>query len=356
MFSPGPGRHLILGGNGAGKTSLLEAIYTVSTTKSFRTPRLSECVAHGAESFALRAEAIDPSGARATLALAWDHGGRARSVNSSETDLAEHLAVLPVVAWDSNHVEILSGGPRLRRRLLDRSVVGRRPAAIDLLVRYRRALAQKREVLAQAGRRGRDVRGSLHAWNEVLAGAAADVIAARAEAARRLAASLETVLASIDLPLPPIHLAYRPSPACGAGGVGAIAERFAELADRELRRGVPVSGPHRDELEVTWDGHPVAQVASAGERKTLSLALALAQGRELEEAGRPPVYLLDDLDAELAVPTLTAVWRALGDSSQLFASSNRPAAWDALGVDFRWSMEGGVLEAWPEPSESGSSP
>ncbi len=342
-WSPGPGRHLLLGGNGAGKTSLLEAVYATATTRSFRTARLAECVRHGKEALRLAAEVEDV--ARARLAVGWGGDGLDRTVNGSKGSLAEHLAVLPVVAWTAGEVEVLTGPPARRRRFLDRGVVSLRSSALDPLRRYRDALRQKRELLApRTGGGGRPAAASeLAPWNRVLAEAAAVVASLRARYVEILAGALGRVLEETGLPTPPVDLHYRPSPACALDGADAVFERLERAAPSERRRRMPLIGPHRDELEVLWGGHPVGQVASAGETKALSVALLAAHGRAVEEAGRTPIYLLDDLDAELAPDTLAAVWTVFGRAAQVLASSNRPAVWERLSVDARWSLRRGAL-------------
>jgi len=343
-FSPGPGRHLLLGGNGAGKTSLLEAIYVTATTRSFRTARLAECVRHGAEELRLAAEVEDV--ARARLSVAWGADGLERGVNGSKGSLAEHLAVLPVVAWTAGEVEVLTGSPDRRRRFLDRGVVSVRSASLEALRRYREALRQKRELLAPTvgeRRRAPATAAELEPWNRVLAGAAAAVAALRARYVEALAGALAEVIEETGLPAPAVRLRYRPSPACALDGAEAIAERLERAAVDERRRRMPLLGPHRDDLEVLWGERPVAEVGSAGETKALSVALLAAHGRAVEAADRTPIYLLDDLDAELAPDTLAAVWRVFGAAGQVLASSNRPAVWQGLAVDARWSLRQGVL-------------
>lgn len=346
-WSPGPGRHLLLGGNGAGKTSLLEAVYVTATTRSFRTARLAECVRHGATALSLAAEVEDV--ARTRLTVAWGADGLDRGVNGSRGSLAEHLAVLPVVAWTTGEVEVLTGPPARRRRFMDRGVVSLRAAALDSLRRYRDALRQKRELLApsRGSRRRADPAGpspaELEPWNRVLAETAAVVVELRARYVELLAKALEEILAETALPSPPVRLRYRPSPASALDGVEAIAERLERAAATERQRRMPLIGPHRDDLDVLWGDHPVAEVASAGETKALSVALLAAHGRAIEAAGRTPVYLLDDLDAELAPDTLAAVWKVFGAASQVLASSNRPAVWEPLAVDGRWSLRRGAL-------------
>jgi recombinational DNA repair ATPase RecF len=406
-LEPAPGSHLLLGGNGAGKTSLLEAIYVLATTRSFRAGQLVDCVAHGANELALWGEVITDR--RAALAVSVREGVRQRSVNGKPTPLMDHLAVLPVVAWAAVELGVLVGAPGARRRFMDRGVVASRPAALETLGRYREALRQKRELLARDG-------AGIEIWNELLAATAAEVIRLRAAYVDALRVELASVLAEVGevreisggpgaagagggaisavppsspaagevlfgggglaagaalgtgahagtpgtgptagqpggstgLRLAEIELRYHPSPPQGLEGPAAIAAVLDKAIDRERRRQQPLLGPQRDELEILWGGHELRRVASAGERKALSLLLLAAHGRVVEAAGRQPVYLLDDADAELAPSSVAAVWsvfarRVAATGGQLFASSNRPQVWLTLDVDTLWEMEKGRL-------------
>lgn len=332
---PGSGSHLLLGGNGAGKTSLLEAIYVVATTRSFRAAQIADCVRHGSGSFRLHAE-VDTD-RRSSLEVTWSEGKRDRTLNGKVSPLAEHLAALPVVAWTSAEAEVLVGAPKARRRFMDRGIVGSRPAALEVLGRYREALRQKRQLLLQEGT-------GIGIWNELLASMAAEVIRLRHDYVERLREALLAVVELSGLPFPPVELRYRPSPASGLEGAESIALHLEAIADRERRRQMPLLGPHRDELEILWGGHDIRRVASAGERKALSLLLLAAHGRAVEGAGRSPVYLLDDADAELAPATHASVWNVFrGESRQLFASSNRPQVWLTLDVGKVWEVEKGRI-------------
>lgn len=335
-WRPGRGSHLLLGGNGAGKTSLLEAVYVVATTRSFRAAQIGDCVHHGSDSFRIHAEV--ETDRRSRLEVSWAAGKRERSLNGKVSPLADHLAALPVVAWTSAEAEVLIGAPKARRRFLDRGIVGARPAALEVLGRYREALRQKRQLLLQEGT-------GIEIWNELMASLAAEVIQLRHEYTERLREVLLTVLEESGLPFPPVDLRYRPSPASGLEGAESIADSLDSVAERERRRQMPLLGPHRDELEILWGGHDIRRVASAGERKSLSLLLLAAHGRTLEGMDRRPVYLLDDADAELAPPTHASVWKVFqGDGTrQILASSNRPQVWLTLEVGTIWEMEKGKL-------------
>lgn len=319
------GFHLVLGPNGAGKTSLLEAIYLLATTRSFRTPRLADCCRHETRSFRLAGEVEGET--RSRLEIAFDAGERRRTKNGDRTSLAEHLATLPVVAWTASDVEVLIGSPAERRRFLDRGVVGRRAASIEVISRYRAALQEKRRLL-QADE-GRHRGAELESWNAVLAAAAAELIELRAAYVEELSRSLVRVFEACRLDLVEVTLRYRCSPR-SAGDAAAIYEELAAAAPRELQLGQPVVGPHRDDLRILWDGRELRRVASAGERKALGLVLAAAHGETLRKSGAEPTFLLDDADAELDPRRLEALWRGLGGAGQLLATSNRPAVWEAV--------------------------
>ncbi len=362
-WSPGPGSHLLVGGNGAGKTSLLEAVYVLATTKSFRTAQLADCARWGAGGFRLAGEAA--GAARTRLEVAWSRApaGRppgepgaekSRAVNGKPSSLGDHLAALPVVAWTAGDAELTTGPPLLRRRFLDRGVIGLKPAALDLQARYRRALGHKRDLLA--GRR-RPAAAELAPWNDLLAAAGAEIVALRGAYAERLAAELAAVEALAELPFPTLGLSYRPRPAAALdGGADALFAAFERAAGDELARGRPLVGPHRDDLEIAWGGHPMRGTVSAGERKAAGLLLLAAHGRVAAAAGRAPVHLLDDADAELAPATLAAIWRVFAGPAaagvQLLATSNRPAVWRGLELTAVHPVAGGragAAEA-PEPA------
>ena len=331
-----PGSHLILGANGAGKTSLLEAVYLLATTRSFRTSRIADCCRHGESSFALAGEA--DTDRRALLEFRWSKGQRERSVNGCRTSLAEHLGALPVVCWTSNESEILVGSPEARRRFVDRGVLGLRPRAIDTFSRYRQALHEKRQLLRHGS-------GDLRTWNEVLAGAASDLIRLRAAYVERLGRAVRSILEDCSLGLGQIELHYRSSLRSGLKGSSAIALELMEASSRERAVQHPILGPHRDDLVIRWDGYEPRRVASAGERKALGLALLAAHGRILIENGNSGVYLLDDADTELDRGRLTALWSTFSGANQMLITSNRSEVWTSIGIDYRWECVDGIVQA-----------
>jgi DNA replication and repair protein RecF len=334
------GSHLFLGPNGAGKSSILEAVYYLATSRSFRARQIADCVHHGSAGFSLVGEVEGES--RQRLVAGFAEGKKFRSVNGKATSLADHLAVLPVVSWATGDAEILTGSPQLRRRLLDRGIIGLRPTSLEALERFRRALLQKREILQRSDG---PVGEELPSWNGVLAGAISELAELRNQFFFLLRDQLAQVLGDLGLPLPPIEINYRPSPSSALQGAEEIFRSLSRLADREIRRGGPLVGSQRDEIEISWGGRDLRSVASAGERKVLGLAILAAHAGVLNEAGRMPLVLIDDADAELATATLGAIWKTFAFAPQILTTSSRPQAWLTVPVDRVWGVEKGTVSA-----------
>jgi DNA replication and repair protein RecF len=336
-WRPVAGPQLVVGANGAGKTSLLEALYLLATSRSFRGARPVECCRRGVEAFFLEAEI--GAERRARLAVGWTaEGGLERRLNGKATTLAEYLAVQPVVAWTAAEAELLDGPPELRRRLLDQGLVVERPGSLAVLARYRQALEQKRRLLAEG-------HAGLRPWNELLAAAAAELIGLRREYAARLGRGLAAVLEDGGLDIGSVELVYRPSVDPGDGGAEVVLARLEEARAGERRQRRPLLGPHRDDLEVLWQGRSLRRAASAGEKKLLGLALTAARGRILEGAGRRPLYLLDDADGDLDRRRLELAWGMFAGAPQLVATSHHPEAWEAVDGVVTGRLEKGLLRA-----------
>jgi DNA replication and repair protein RecF len=345
-----PGAHFLFGRTGQGKTSLLEAVYLLATSRSFRTARLEHCVhkvlaeldserSHGtatqedvAPGIWLAAD-IETLQARVRLELTWSPGeGVRRRINGDVVSAAEFLDVLPVVVWSSGDLETLVGPPERRRRMLDRAIVTLRPVALRCLTTYRRTLEQKRHLLAQH----RPDREQLRSWNELLAAAGSELIQRRLESAMLLDQALEEAGRDLGLGWAPLRLRYRPQPEGGEERASFLSA-LEEAGEEEIRRRRPLLGPHLDRVVFEWQGSPLEQIASAGERKAHGLVLTRAQVRILQAAGRAPILLLDDLDTELDTELLSSFLPLLTTVGQSFLTSNRPQVFDQFLSGHGWS-------------------
>jgi DNA replication and repair protein RecF len=348
-----PGCHLLLGGNGAGKTSVLEAAYAAATTRSFRTTQIGDCAQRRSADPETREApetlppddgffvAVETGGEpRTRLEVAWSpQRGLERRCNGERAPLVRHLGALSVLVWSAAEVEMLQGSPMSRRRFLDRGVVYRRPGALQELASYRSLLAQKRALLRTGGSRR-----ELTAWNALLAPAAASIAAQRASFVEALRPAFAEAARGSRFGLAELEVEYQPSPAAASEGVDALHHALERSIASELQARRPLLGPHRDRVSLRWRGEEIAQRASAGERKAIGLLLLAAQAMVLEHERSGLVLLVDDADAELDRDTLRALWPVLSQHPQAVATSNRPEVWAGLDAGRRWRLESGRMD------------
>jgi DNA replication and repair protein RecF len=329
---------LLSGVNGAGKTSLLEALYLAATGRSFRTHLPTGCVRRGAAGFHVAATAGEQP--RRELALSFAEAGRARTLDGKSAPLAEHIAAQPVLAWTQADHELLTGPPALRRRWLDRALVHLEPGMLDAFARHERALGAKRALLA-AGRGG-----DLEPWNRLLARHGAQLAGGRARLVASLSAGVAAAAERSGLAFATMTVAYRPSPPEALAGEAELARAFAAAAAAERRRGRPLVGAQHDELEVRLAGEPARSGASAGERKALALLLLAALAARMAAAGREPALLVDDADAELDAERLAALLELFSPFAQALFTTSRPALFAAgAGIAHQRVAGGGVRPA-----------
>lgn len=330
-WTPGPGTHVIVGANGAGKTSILEAIYFLATTKSFRAGRSADCLNWRAKEFWVhgRLEIGD-------LSAGFTEGRTRKLADGKSVSAASYLSRLPAISWSTSDAHLLDGNQALRRKLLDQGVVSQNPLAIDLLKNYRKVLLAKRELLRTGSRAGLDQ------WNELLARYGAELIALRRAYARELDREFETLRSELDLEVPRITFEYGSNPATGEM-IEDFKEALDEAAAAEVRRRRVLVGPHLDRLRIRWIEADIGRTASAGERKLFGLTLAAARERILSKNRRPPVVLIDDLDAELDQRRLEISWKLFSDLPSVVVSSANEGLLSRLENTTPWRLENASL-------------
>ncbi len=295
-----PGRTLLVGSNGCGKTSILEALYLVGRLRSFRTQQPRELLSWGADALYVEArlDQGSPLGPEA-LAYIWKDGARRLEHNgSSEPSAAAFWGRLPVVLFSSADRLLVAGPAAIRRRWIDALLALRDPGYLLLARRYQRALSQRNATLRA---RTLDTR-LLSAISEQLNALGREVTATRAALLPQIQQTLRAQLQALGGPNPAsaetasrLETIYKQGNSADASSVHGRA-----LLERERRMGATLTGPHRDEWALLWDGKPLARFGSEGEQRLAALALRLAEATLIERArGCWPVLLLDDVLAPL---------------------------------------------------------
>ncbi len=295
-----PGLTVVVGDNGAGKTNLLEAVGYLATLESFRGVPGEALVRQGCERAVVRGLAM--RGEREVLVEAELRArGRGRvAVNRQPLRRASDLVgALVVTVFAPDDLELVKGGPAARRRYLDDLLVALHPRHDALRRDLERILRQRTALLRDCGGHlSPALAPTLDVWDSKLAAVGDALGAARAELVERLAPALVAAYSGIaGADARPAVVAYEAPWRTGAGGLAAA---LATARPEELRRGVCLVGPHRDELMLSLAAMPARTHASQGEQRSLALALRLAGHRVVGEGlAEPPVLLLDDVFSEL---------------------------------------------------------
>lgn len=278
--------NLITGANGAGKTSLLEAIYLLGRGRSFRTRLTERLIDHQATALTVFGRTDDST--FPTLGLGFDRreGLKARIAGRDARSLAELSEAFPVQIVDPGIHRLVEEGPAYRRRWLDWGVFHVEPGFVNAWTDYSRTLKQRNAALKQ----GADP----SPWEPELVRLGMTLSAARARTMVLLEPFWrQTLLALLG---EPVTLSFYQ----GWTQEYGLAETLATHRARDLERGSTGSGAHRFDVQLKIDGRIAREVLSRGQQKLLGAALALAMAR-LAGSGdrRAPTLLLDDPAAEL---------------------------------------------------------
>ncbi len=296
---------VLVGPNGRGKTNVLEALHRVAVGASHRIAGDAALVREGASDAVVRTLVRTDDDRSRSVDLQFGSGRtRAQVDGQAVRRSADALGVLRVVAFAPEDLALVRGDPADRRRYLDQLLSQRRASYAAALADHDRVLRQRNTLLKDLRGRGGAGDATLAAWTEQLVAHGAPLIAARLAAVEALRGPVAEAHARLTGTDTPITLVYRSDAAVDASqDVAAIAEALrtalAEVAGEEVRRGVTLVGPHRDELVITLDGLAARTTASQGEAWSVALACKVGAAPLLTGVGDRPVLLLDDVFSEL---------------------------------------------------------
>ena len=329
---PAPGINLVTGDNGAGKTSLLEALHLLAYGRSFRGRVRDGLIRTGADAVEVFAEWQEDNGGR-TRRAGLRHAGQrweGRLDGESVSQLGELCAALAVVTFEPGSHALVTGGGEPRRRLVDWGLFHVEPDFLPLWRRYARALKQ-RNALLKARVRDRQ----LDAWDHELADAGEPLTRHRQAYLDALEPLLQATSADLAPGLGRAVLHFQPG---WSRDQLSLADALVIARDRDLANGFTSVGPHRADWRIDYAALPGRETLSRGQAKLSALSVLLAQAeRHAEGCGEWPVVALDDLASELDRNHQRRVLeRLIVSGAQIFITGTEaPASVSALDVPVR---------------------
>ncbi|MDR7194490.1 DNA replication/repair protein RecF [Luteimonas terrae] len=342
---PGSGLNLLLGDNGAGKTSVLEGLHLMAYGRSFRGRVRDGLVQRGREAVELYAEwREDPTHPERIRRAGLRHTGQDWSGRLDGEDVAQLgdlCAALMVVTFEPGSHALISGSSEVRRRFLDWGLFHVEQDFLQQWRRYARALRQ-RNALLKSGAGG----SQLDAWDHELADAAVPLDTRREAYLQRLQIAVQAVAEQVAPALGAPELVFLPG---WRRHELSLSDALMVARDRDRAAGHTSVGPHRADWRIRFDDRPEQSLLSRGQAKQSALCCLLAQARDCARRfeGRWPVIALDDLASELDRHHQRQVLTYLRDAGAqvLITGTERPDHWpdNVLDNATTFHVEHGVV-------------
>ncbi len=315
-----PHVNCIVGPNAQGKSNLLEALYLLSTGRSFRTSKLTDLIRHGENHFYLEADIIKEE-SQSKITLSYSENQRLLKFNqTSYTNFTPLLGLLPTVLWAPCDHQLIAGAPQERRRFLDMQISQADSVYLHHLARYYRAMKQRNQLLKK------QQLSTISSWEQIMALSASYLIRERRTLLNQLlplaAQQLDHLL---DYPFQ-LDLRYHSSFHCKTEDLySEIINLLAAHRPREIELKSTLSGPHRDDFAILFNGQEARHFCSEGQKRILAVSLRLAEWKRLaEKHDEKPLFSIDDFSLHLDSKRQHELENQLSQLGQVFLTSPHP--------------------------------
>lgn len=286
--------NIIYGDNAQGKTNALEALYVFALGKSFRTTQDRELIKFDEEFTKISLTYCDVFRENnIEITILKDKKKQIKVNGVVIRRLSELIGRLNVVLFSPNELNLIKGGPHLRRRFLDIAISQLRPNYCHLLDRYAKTLEQRNNLLRKIKYENFS-QETLFVWDEKLAEYGAEIIKYRIKYAGMISDYAKKIHSEICNDS--LDIIYKPK----YSSKEELLNKLSADRLREIEQGCTLCGPHREDLDIFLSENDAKSFASQGQQRTAVLALKLAQAELIfNETGQMPVLLLDDMMSEL---------------------------------------------------------
>lgn len=291
-----PGVNLFYGSNAEGKTNALEGIFLLAQGRSHRTVHEKEFIRQGESGAILRMVYADKIREQTLEMRFLGKGKKVCAKNGIYLKkMSEFIGNFRAVLFCPEHLSIVKNGPSERRSFADGGIAQLNPSHVVALQKYNSILSQRNRLIQGALRDRKLFDDTAELWSLQLSEVAEQVAATRAEYIRRIDSHVKEIMKDMTCGKEIPEIRYRKELS-----KEEYYRLFTENTERELRAGITLYGPHKDDIEILLNGQPARSYASQGQQRSLAVAMKLAEGEiSMEDSGEYPVFLMDDLLSEL---------------------------------------------------------
>lgn len=304
-FSTEHNVNIFIGSNAQGKTNLLEAIFVLALTKSHRTSKDRELIQWNQEQASIHSIIEKKYGSYKMDLILSQQGKKAKVNGLEQKKLSEFIGAVNVVMFAPEDLEIVKGSPGVRRRFLDMEIGQVQPSYLYDLVQYQKVLMQRNNYLKQIGTISSEAIAMLDIWNQQLVEFGTKIMIKRQSFIQKLQEWAEKIHSSITNSQEKLEIKYEPSFDVEQFKDQTVLFnqfmiKLSQVMQQEIKRGMTLIGPHRDDLHFFINDKEVQLYGSQGQQRTTALSLKLAEIELIqEEVGEYPILLLDDVLSEL---------------------------------------------------------
>ncbi|MBR2904615.1 MAG: DNA replication and repair protein RecF [Lentisphaeria bacterium] len=346
-FSFPPGRIIFEGGNGQGKTSILESIYFIANLRSFRTLKPSEICRIGTPFFRISARHENKGGWKSLLEVRY---GEEKSFSIDHIPVgkaSDFTGRMRCVTFLPDDPLLISGTYVLRRRFMDMFISLLNREYYSCLQNYSFALRSRNFLLKNFRNRDEKEKAILDSYNSILASCGSFLVEKRKEYIKILSEETEKVISIIRPELANFQIRMRYNE--NTEKKESFRKKLENDFFRDMQKGFTSTGPHQDELDFLADEKSLRTYGSRGQLRTASFALKLAQYRIMNEAGKMPgstaaenIVLVDDVLGDLDKKAREAFFREVTGRGQIFYTFTEvPEEIKEYGFSAKWKISSG---------------
>ncbi len=309
--------NIFYGANGSGKTTILEAISIVSFSKSFTNSTDTALIQNGENYYKVLAETSNNFDFKYKIEVFYQKGQRKKISDSfAEKQIPKNIiGNIPLVHLSPDLKEITMGSPENRREFIDKVLSQSSKSYLENLINFKKALKQRNSLLSEFQRTNTFDKNFFESWNNVFIDLATKIITKRFEFVNEISPLFKRIYSEITQNEEIVDLIYEPN-SCEEyfqdllnednknqlflKVFKSLAGKSVKLLPVELKRGLTLFGPQKDELKILLNDALAREQASQGQHKSMLIALKFAELEFLHSiTNEIPVVLLDDLFAEL---------------------------------------------------------